>query len=77
MEKKTEREISKKKMENILELSFKTTPEPKLYWLPFQIIYRKLSCNHFVHTTKTLTLYNAHFARRTLRISFIFNQMSC
>lgn len=42
MEKKTEREISKKKMENILELSFKTTPEPKLHWLPFQIIYRTI-----------------------------------
>lgn len=50
MEKKTERKISKKKMENI----FKTTPGPKLHWLPFQIIYRKLSCNHFVHTTKNI-----------------------
>lgn len=46
MEKKREKgKYRKKKMENILELSFKTTPEPKLHWLPFQIIYRILSCN--------------------------------
>lgn len=44
MEKKDRKENIEKKMENILELSFKTTPEPKLHWLPFQIIYRILSC---------------------------------
>lgn len=53
MKKKTERKISKK-MEKILELSFKTTPEPKLHCLPFQIIYRILSCNYYVHKTKNI-----------------------
>lgn len=38
MENKDRKENIEKKMENILELSFKTTPEPKLHWLSFRII---------------------------------------
>lgn len=54
MEKKRQKGKYRKKMENILELSFKTTPEPKLHWLPFQRIYRILSCYYYVHKTKNI-----------------------